>query len=232
MWKNINAFFVRLEWRLSLFIQATGVVASFALPAWAVRAMEMFSEYAPLSWVVAGFAGVAFAVIFFWLWQVAFILRVRAKFNVRLLEHPDPINPLDKTFEGKRIFLNDFVLPSHQLVEGKTFIDCDIIGPTNLYLASGNQASAIRLPQIDAVYLDPEIMFNNGVAFRDCVFRNCSFQRITMFIGDPDYGTMSDNPVLHWISLNPDSMNAPELPMPMPEITTQEANGDGPKTDY
>jgi len=51
------------------------------------------------------------------------------------------INPLDVSFERKRILLNEFVLPSHTIIENKTFIDCDLIGPANIYFHSSNNAS-------------------------------------------------------------------------------------------
>jgi hypothetical protein len=113
------------------------------------------------------------------------------------------INPLDTTFEKKRIFLNDFVLPSHTFIENKNFIDCDLIGPANVYFPANNQAAPIRLPVIDAVWLSAEARFTNGFIFYNCLFRNCSFQRITMFASIENYESWKDNPNINWIGIPP-----------------------------
>jgi len=143
------------RWSLWLLIKASGVLASFAVPAWAVRSMEVFKAYAPLSWVMAGFVGLVLSsliyAVFNWGWRV----RIRARYDAKYLSSGLRINPLDRIFEGKRIFLNEFALPSHTIIEGKTFVDCEIIGPANIYFYDGNQATDIKSPRFDAVYLEP-----------------------------------------------------------------------------
>jgi len=180
-------------------------MASFALPAWAVHSVNLFADYSPASWVAAGFAGMFLATFCYWLWQVGLKVRVRAKYDYRLLGGPSPINPLDKTFEGKRVYLNEFTLPSHTVIEGKTFIDCEIIGPANLHWYAGNQATDNKGPVIDAVYLDPGRGFHNGFQLENCIFRGCSFQRITLFVGYYDYEGLKNHPLLNWISPTPDT---------------------------
>lgn len=194
---------IESRWNLWALISGSGLVASFALPAWAVHAAQLFSEYAPFSWDIAGFCGVLVWVIIRLIWNWAYKIRVHAEYDAKFLEHGSIINPLDLTFERKRILLNDFVLPSHTFIEGKTFIDCDLIGPANIYFHSSNQANPIRLPKIDAVWLAPKAQFNNGFVFNNCIFRNCSFQRITMFASIENYLLWKDNPNVNWISIPP-----------------------------
>jgi hypothetical protein len=191
------------RWSLLALVQASGLVASFSLPAWAVRSAEIFSQCAPFSWVAAGFLGVLVWAITRWIWQAANTLRVRAKYDAKFMEDGSRLNPLDLTFERKRILLNNFVLPSFALIDGKTFIDCDLIGPANIYFHSSNQAAPIRAPKIDAVWLEPKAVFNNGFIFNNCIFRNCSFQRITMFASVENYDNWKDNPNVNWISIPP-----------------------------
>jgi hypothetical protein len=165
--------------------------------------MHQFDSYAPLSWVLAGFAGVTFVVLANLGWQWAKRIGVRAKYDARLLASGSVINPLDKTFEGKRIYINDFTLPSHALIDGKTFIDCEIVGPANLFWQPGNIANEIKPPRCDAVYLEPGVQFFNGYTLRNCIFRGCSFQRITLFIGTADYENVKNHELLNWITMRP-----------------------------
>ncbi len=212
---------LKSRWSLILLLQGSGLMASFALPAWAVTAVNLFAEYTPLAAVVAGFCGLIVATLCYVGWQWAFKIRVRAKYDYRMLAGPSPINPLDKTFEGKRIYLNDFVLPSHTLIDGKTFIDCEIIGPAILYWYANNQATENKAPRIDAVYLDPSIKFFNGLTLQNCIFRGCSFQKITIFVGHGDYEGMRGHPLLNWVSLTPDSAIQEEM-----LLTHQDSNSD------
>lgn len=122
-------------------------------------------------------------------------------------------NPLETTFERKRIYVDDLVLPSHPLIDGKTFVDCDIIGPANIYFSYGNNIPTLRPPNIDMVCLDPAKTFFNGFAFSNCIFRNCSFQRITGFVSTDTYVLWRDNPNVNWISPPPtDAMIAKRQP--------------------
>ena len=202
--ERLDTLLGRWDTRISIALHITGGVASFAVPAWAVRATDMFDQSAPASWVAAGFIGLIIFVVARLLWAAATSIHTRAKYNARFIERTGgAFNPLDLTFQNRRIYLEDFVLPSHPLVEGKTFINCDIIGPANIFWQYGNQANPIRPPVIDAVCLEARNAFNNGIIFRDCIFRNCSFQRITVFAVPELYPDWKDNANLNWISVAP-----------------------------
>jgi hypothetical protein len=209
---NIDWILSQIEskWSLWNLVLGTGLAASFGLPAWAVHSASIFAEYSPLSWVVSGFIGVFVAVIAYLIYAFASKLRVTAQYNAMFLEKGILINPLETIFERKRILLNDFVLPSHTLIENKTFVDCDLIGPANIYFLTSNNVSPIRQPIIDAVWLSPKASFRNGFVFSNCVFRNCSFQRITMFASVENYLLWKNHPSINWISIPPSQLDIEE----------------------
>jgi hypothetical protein len=182
---------------------ALTLIASAGIPAWATWAAGILSQYAPLSWVIGGFAGTLIWSLARLVLAYALRIRVNAKYDARFIEHGGNFNPLDLIFERRRIYLNDFALPSHPIIEGKTFVDCDIIGPANVYWHFGNQAPTLRQPIIDAIILEPNAKFLNGFVFQNCIFRNCSFQRITVFAGAEWYPTWNGNPHLNLISIPP-----------------------------
>lgn len=180
-----------------------GLLASFALPAWAVRVTGIMAEWAPASWVAAGFAGMAIAVPLFALFAWAKGRLVRARYDARLLAQGGEIDPLAKTFERKRIFLNEFVLPSLPYVEGKTFIDCEIVGPANLILRSGNSVTAQKLPYCDGYVLSDFNLPNNGYVFDNCVFRGCSFNRVSLMLTLPEYALSRGTDWIIWRGFRP-----------------------------
>jgi hypothetical protein len=206
MFQRLNKFLSGLEWRWSLGAAVWGVLfpaTSFALPAWATRAAGMFSEYAPLSWVVAGFLGLmayALAVFFYGTGQQR---SVRSRYDARFMIETGGVDPLARVFESKRIYLNDFVLPSQARVFGKTFVDCEIVGPANIYFETGNSVDDVQLGQVDAVSLNGERQFYNGILFRDCKFRGCTFHRVTLFFQPSEALLLEGLNWLNWISPMP-----------------------------
>jgi hypothetical protein len=205
-------FFKGIEWRWSLLNLAWGaptVIASFALPAWAVQAANLFAEFSPFSWVVAGFGGlVTFAV------SASLIAWVRgrwitARYNAKLIRASGFIDPIASTFEGKRIALGDFVLPAHPVVENKTFINCDIIGPAILLMDYGNSVRDLAYPTCDAILIPTDVTPSNVIICRNCTFRHCRFVRITFAIRELEYGAFR-NDYLKYITATPDrTLNLP-----------------------
>jgi hypothetical protein len=202
--EHLDHWIANLDTRISLAGHILGALASFTLPAWAVWAADIFSHYAPFSWVAAGFSGFLITAVGRLLWAYGSQIQTRAKYNARFIARSgEGFNPLDLTFERRRIFLEDFVLPSQPMIDGKTFIDCDIIGPANIYWHGSNQAFPIRPPVMDVVCLEAKNPFNNGIIVKNCIFRNCSFQRITVFTLPESYPEWKDNPNLNWIGIPP-----------------------------
>lgn len=203
MIKRINRFMSGLEWRWSLGAAIWGVffpTTSFVLPAWGARASGVFSEYSPLSWVVAGFAGLFIYALCVALYGFGQSRSVRSKYDARFMAETGGVDPLSKVFEGKRIFLNDFILPSNPFVNGKTFVDCEIVGPANMFLAMGNAINDIRPGLVDAVVLSGDRQFHNGFNFFNCTFRGCTFHRVTLFFTAQEYVINAGVDWLNWIS--------------------------------
>jgi hypothetical protein len=191
-------------------------VASFALPAWATRVTGVFSHYAPLSWVIAGFIGLGAgaACMATYAWAKGKLVRVR--YDKRMLAQGGAVDPLTKTFESKRIYLNEFALPSHPLIEHKTFIDCEIIGPANIILDIGNRVDEPKFPICDTVLMHQDAKPFNGYIFRSCTFRGCSFQRITLLVPIGQYGMAQGVDWLNWITPYPDGEGQLKLALPTP----------------
>lgn len=192
-----------IEWKWSLWNLVYGVLfaGSFALPAWAVSSAKILQNYAPFSWVIAGFAGVFSIALSLLLVSVARRQWHRTSFDQVFRKSHPAINPLDETFSNTRIFLNDFVLPSDTQIKNKTFIDCEIVGPANIYLHANNYLKETHNSTlIDAVRLEPNPVIYNAFSFENCVFRRCSFHKITLFVQDYEFENFRGWEILNWIS--------------------------------
>ncbi|KAJ01818.1 hypothetical protein [Sulfitobacter mediterraneus] len=215
--EKINRALSGLEWRWSLGAFIWGAIfpaSSFALPAWATRATGVFADYGPLSWVIAGFTGLILYALAVALYGYGMRHSVRSRYDAKFMRASGGVDPLAKVFEGKRIFLNDFALPSHPIVDGKNFVDCEIVGPANIYLEDNNNIKSTNYSSVDAVALSGERVFSNGYLFRNCTFVNCTFHRVTLFIKPEEVPTILHLNWLNWISPLPAQ---PELPGTRPQ---------------
>ena len=193
-----------------LIMRLLALSASFALPAWAawaVTATEMFSEWAPLSWVIAGFGGTLAYALFVTLYGFGRGRIVQSRYDEKVLAETGRVDPLAKVFERKRIFLNDFILPSSPVIIDRLFVDCDIVGPANIFLSIDNTISHGKSGKVDAVALSAGSKFLNGFVFNSCTFRGCAFHRITIFFSNSEVGPHLDLNWLNWISELPAQNN-------------------------
>lgn len=204
--KTVDRFFSGLEWKWSLATLIWGVptaIASFVLPAWAVRATKVFEAYAPASWVAAGFLGMLSAAIIYGTTARARASWVRARYDARMLAQGGMVDPLERTFERKRIYLNEFCLPSHPFIEGKAFIDCELIGPANIIFISGNNISDARYPVVDAIYMKENGRPTTGYVFKDCIFRACNFSRVTFLVQHEETEMFRNFNLVNWLTETP-----------------------------
>lgn len=200
---------VEWQWSLLTFIKGSGIVGSFALPAWAASASHLFHQYAPFSWVAAGFGGMLIVALSYAVYARAYARFIRAKYDAKMFAGGTFADPMAKTYENRRIFLNEFCLPSFPLIENKTFINCEIIGPSNIVLEYGNNVQEVRYPISDAVLMKPNHQLFNAIIVRNCVFRQCSFQRITFLVPHSEYEMAK-----HWAGFNWITENSPQSILP------------------
>ncbi|MFV2053609.1 hypothetical protein [Aliiroseovarius sp. YM-037] len=157
-------------------------------------------DFAPLSWVVAGFSGLIIYAVAVFIYGTGQQRSVRSRYDAKFMQEAGGVDPLARVFEGKRIYLNDFVLPSNPQVIGKTFVDCEIVGPSNMYFEADNSIDDVKPGLVDAVSLSGERQFFNGILFRNCKFRGCTFHRVTLFFQPVESLRIQHLAWLNWIS--------------------------------
>jgi hypothetical protein len=161
--------------------------------------MDMFQQYAPLSWVLSGFAGLLFALITYAIFAWANAKLIRSRYNRDLYEKTGFVDPMANTFEDRRIFLGEFCLPSDPYFAGKTFVNCEIIGPAVLFLRFNNSVYEHQLPNCDAIVLRGRSYHNVLTADR-CTFRGCSFKRITVLVLPEEFERSKGLDWLNWLA--------------------------------
>jgi hypothetical protein len=201
-------FFRRIPKATWIDIGNIALVVAWALAAgmfaWGVSASGIFDRYAPFSWIFAAFVGAGLAALICHAGVAAYRQFIRSRYDAKLVAKGGALDPLARTYERKRIYLNEFALPSKPLIEGRTFIECEIIGPANVVLVSGNTVTDQQLPVCDAFLIAAGSEPTNGYAFRNCIFRNCAFVRVTLMVMSAELETARRMDWLRWISVSPE----------------------------
>ena len=179
-----------------------------ALAAWAAWATERLSAYAPASWVAAGLLG---GLSFAFAAALAAYCRQRWVSTTLLRQFHDAadrVNPLETMFTHRRIKIEDMVSPSDMTVRGKTFIDCEILGPANVVFTatrpgSGGLTDCGFINCAGARFKD-DAFVPNGVAFVDCNLLRCKLHRVILLVPASAYPMVSANLAgLPWLTPDP-----------------------------
>ena len=77
--------------------------------------------------------------------------------------------------------------------------------PANVILLFGNSVTDHNGPACDAMVIAPGADPTNGYGFRNCIFRGCSFQRVTlMFSAEEYHSSAKEIGWFLWTSILPD----------------------------
>jgi hypothetical protein len=116
------------------------------------------------------------------------------------------------TFTAKRVSIRELLPPIGNLVEGKTFVDCDIVGPANLFLLDGVSMHQYGGQNVDLVVLDDNVTPWNAIYLKHCDFRKCRFYNITMLTTKDGYKAFWKHVQISCIAGRPTD-SEPELPL-------------------
>lgn len=142
---------------------------------------DALSQYAPASY----FFGFGVGAL---MWLGGLVMFERRQLTAdkraryRDLQAPkSQINPLDTTFQRQRIWISDFLVPGENSIRGKSFIDCEIIGPAAVVI-TGSTLNGGVFVACDSIVLRPgEVKIHNVVHIDGCTFVGCSLKQLTLF---------------------------------------------------
>lgn len=134
----------KLDTALSLFDRAyalapviLGAAGVSAVSGWAASVSQSVAHIGPLAWVGAALVGALLFLLLYLLWQRGRLYAAQLMHARVVAERTNAINPLETVFTKVRVRIDDLKMPFIQPVVGKTFVDCELIGPA-VILFSGN----------------------------------------------------------------------------------------------
>ena len=168
----------------------------------------------PIAWVAAGFGGFLCLVTSLWILGKFRDNWITSSIKRRFYEGAVRINPLESVFSHVRINIADLLPPLALRVNDKTFINCDIVGPAQIYLDRSLMSNSGG-ESVDAVIGRPGANSMNGIIFVNCVFRDCRFYRVTFLVLESDYALfVANNPTVEFVTHVPTG----QAPLPMPVV--------------
>ena len=149
---------------------------------WAASAANLFPQYAPFSWVLAGLLGALIASLAAmcvgWLRYAVVKATAVAKWRDRV----DSINPLDAAFHAKRISWQDIAHPISRKVERKRFTECDLLGPANIVMMGTGTVYGVHFFDCDIVVARPDAVLFNVIALENVEIIGGTMWRCTIII--------------------------------------------------
>jgi hypothetical protein len=154
----------RLAWLWGVLVPSSVVGA---LTGWIASGAKWLNQYGLIAWWFAGLLG--FLVTAFALGGVAWLRFQWLKGSaIADMKRPvDSINPLDSVFTNRRIDINVFKSPIGQPVPPKTFVNCELVGPANIYFVKKAMFKDIDFGPCDFVELKDGARMTNVIAFEN-----------------------------------------------------------------
>jgi hypothetical protein len=199
-------------------LDTAAIILKYLLPAsltgaivgWATWFTGIFQQHAPASWIYATVIGAMIGAFTTALLAYSREKMQQVKFRNTVFSSTY-LNPLDTLFTTRRVRVVDLSPPIGAVIRGKTFVDCDIMGPANIMFEDchfqGNAGDVV-----DAIIIKPGMTPRNGFGFQNCIFRECRFYLVTFMVPEPEYDKFKPpaHGGLNWITERPDQ---PPLPM-------------------
>ena len=193
--KKIEPYVGFIEWGArALFTGGAGLMAG-----WTAAATKTLTEYAPLSYVLAGLAGALFAALFLAAWAGFRSLIAKVRYLAQFERKVDSINPLEDLFNKRRIDMQGFRNPMNQPAINKSFVDCELYGPVVVFFQGHSILVDSQITNCDFVKVREGVPVHSVTVFNNISIRRCKLFRLTILVPE---GAADQIPAsAHWITV-------------------------------
>lgn len=180
---------------LPLVIGTAGVSA---ISGWAAYVSQSVAQFGPIAWISAALIGGLLFLLLYLLWLRSRLLATRLIHAHAMMERTDTVNPLESVFTRKRIRLDDLKLPLVQPVAGKTFVDCELVGPAVILFGGQANLSHVGFVCCDFVAIKDQTLVQNVLPLIDVTIRGGKIYQATILVGQSAVPRMPKD--AHWIT--------------------------------
>lgn len=159
-----------------------GTTATSAITGWATSATKLLEEYAPLAWIGGAVLGGTVFLIGAAALSYARVNAARLEYFNDQKKAPDSINPLEETFNKKRINVQSLRSQFNEPVEGKTFVDCELCGPAVIALLGNVSMSGVGIGNCEFVRVRNGAAIYNAIPFQNLTVNRGKMRGLTILV--------------------------------------------------
>jgi len=184
MREKIDRFLDRFESRISLWAIIGGPALVTAATAYLASLSGWINQFGAFAWVIAGLlAGLLVLLIVLTFFEIR-SMHLRSSAIKQWQANSDFINPLNKTFNGKRINFSDLSDPITREIKGKTFTDCELNGPAVVVIDGDCCFDNVQFANCDVIVLRKgPLSIYTGIFIRNTKFISSRIASSTILIG-------------------------------------------------
>lgn len=147
---------------------------------------EWIGQYGPIAWGGVGLLTflIIMAALMGWtaLSSRANLRNAQSQAALRAAERSG-VNPLETRFYRQRIYLADMMPVDGAMITGKTFEECELIGPAVVVLWNGVDYGHNGHSFVDFIKIGPMItLLPNKLVLEDCTIRRCKVSRVVFLV--------------------------------------------------
>ena len=158
-------------------VPAAGAVAIGYL----AKGAHWIGQFGPFGWASAG--TIAFLVISAGLRLAvsAYEKLVMSRAEAKWARDAHSTNPMKNHFENERFSLRDIAHPISQRIKGKSFKNCELIGPQAIVFTGTGLVRGVGFHDCDFVHVRDGALIKNIIVLEDCSIDGGSIWRSTIF---------------------------------------------------
>lgn len=149
---------------------------------WAARGSATINQFGTVGWLAAGVLGFLLTSIGFLALALAKEKLISAKAFSDWTLPTDAANPMADNYNRQRIAIRDIAHPVTNRIVGKTFTQCEIIGPANIILWGKGTVAGVGFMDCDIVVVKDNTFVRNIFVLENCNLVGGSIWRCTVFM--------------------------------------------------
>lgn len=172
------------DWAIDHWFQIAVTVSGIVV-AKVAAVSHWLGQYGPIAWIGTGLLFVVIVSLTYalsrWLLAKARLAKAETRYRDALASVPRSVNPLLSSFEKERFKVSDFYSPFAIVNEGKSFTDCEIIGPGCIAILSHCNLWSPHLIGCDVVAVT-KAHVKTAAGFTKSTFKDCRFINVTLMV--------------------------------------------------
>ncbi len=192
-YRFLKTFFQPISW-LQLVFGGSAVTAAGTISTYLAQRTSWITEKGPFAIFLAASLGIVLAASIFALFFWARYLFVLAKAADFWAQQTELVDPLAAEYQKRRINLAALSHPATRMIERKRFVDCQLVGPANLFGQGSTAFVNVRFTRCDWVVVHPSAYVQNAFGLSEVEVIGGEIIDCTIFVTEGNLPSLKNAP--------------------------------------